>query len=194
MPKSKFNKRLFIVNFFGTLFYMSCLLQWTWAILPYLPSINRLIDSLQLNSTAQPVERITMDSPPLIMLVTVIIITIIVLVITTYLLIKLPVSIGKTAAKLTKKTSLQIVPIVTNNSKISPTKRRILTARIVRYIKLTVCILPVIITSFAFFITDGLSYDLTIFIASIIAINSIILLCLQLLFAKFLHVNDDKIW
>jgi hypothetical protein len=191
-----FSKRLFIVNFFGTLFYLSCLLQWMWATLPYMPGIVRLAEMLQgQNDTPAPVHEITASGPPsFFLLVIAITATIIIIGLTLYVMIKFPVTVAKSAQKMTQNASARIVPIVTHHAKLPEKKRRLLTARVAAYLKLAACILPVILCACTYFFETELGYSITMAIAAIFGIGSLLLLSAQLLSARWLKVKSETIW
>ncbi|MNH58576.1 hypothetical protein D3C85_1114510 [compost metagenome] len=191
-----FSKRLFIVNFFGTLFYLSCLLQWMWATLPYMPGIVRLAEILQgPKNTPAPIQETTTSGPPsLLLLIIALVATAIVIGLTLYVLIKFPVTVAKSAQKMTQNASARIVPIVTHHAKLPEKKRRRLTARIVVYLKLTICVLPVILCACTYFFETELGYGITMIIAAVLGLGSLLLLSAQLLIARWLKVKSSAIW
>lgn len=194
---TRFSKRLFVVNFFGTLFYLSCLLQWMWAALPYLPGIVRLAEMLRgPMGASEPVQEVAAASgpPSLLLLILALAITAIVIGLTLYALIKFPVTVAKSAQKITQNTSARIVPIITHHAKLPDKKRRLLTARVTAYLKLTVCILPVILCSCTYFFETKLRYDITMVIAAILGVGTLLLLSAQLLLARWLKVKSDTVW
>lgn len=191
-----FSKRLFVVNFFGTLFYLSCLLQWMWATLPYMPGIVRLAEMFQGSADASaPTQEVVASGPPsLFLLIIAFAATAIVIGLTLYILIKFPVTVAKSAQKMTQSTSARIVPIVTHHAKLPEKKRRWLTARIVIYLKLAICVLPVILCACTYFFETELGYALTIIIAAVLGLGSLLLLGAQLLAARWLKVKSEMIW
>lgn len=193
---TQFSKRLLVVNFFGTLFYLSCLLQWTWATLPYMPGIVRLAEMLQgPKGTPAPMQEVAASGPPsLLLLIIAFAATVIVIGLTLYVLIKFPVTVAKSAQKMTQNTSARIVPIVTHHAKLPEKKRRQLTARIVVYLKLTICVLPVILCACTYFFETELGYALTMIIAAVLGLGSLLLLSAQLLIARWLKVKSNTIW
>lgn len=191
-----FSKRLFVVNFFGTLFYLSCLLQWMWAILPYMPGIVRLAEILKgPEDTPAPVQEVAASGPPsLLLLIIAVVATAIIIGLTLYVLIKFPVTVAKSAQKMTQNASARIVPIVTRHAKLPEKKRRRLTARIVVYLKLIVCVLPVILCTCTYFFETKLGYGITMVIAAVLGLGSLLLLSAQLLIARLLKVKSSAIW
>ena len=139
-----FSKRLFVVNFLGTLFYLSCLLQWMWAVLPYMPGIIRFTEMFRSPMGASaPAQEVAASGPPsLFLLVIALAATAIIIGLTLYILIKFPVTVAKSAQKITQNASARIVPIITHHAKLPDKKRKLLTARVAAYIKLTALYTP----------------------------------------------------
>lgn len=190
------SKRLFVVNFFGTLFYLSCLLQWMWATLPYMPGIVRLAEMLQGPKDAPaPIQEVAASEPPsLLLLIIAVVATTIIIGLTLYVLIKFPVTVAKSAQKMTQNASARIVPIVTHHARLPEKKRRRLTARIVVYLKLIICVLPVILCACTYFFETELGYGITMAIAAVLGLGSFLLLTAQLLIARWLKVKSSAIW
>lgn len=191
-----FSKRLFLINLLGTLFYLSCLLQWTWAILPYIPGIVRLTEILQgPTNTPEPVQEVMASGPPsLTLFIFSIAATVIIIGLTLYVLIKFPVTVAKSGQKITQNTSAHIVPIITHHAKLTPKKRQRLTARVIAYLKLTLCVIPIVLSGCAFFVKTDLAYEIIMIIAAALGIVTLTLLGVQLLCAKWLQVKSDAIW
>lgn len=194
---SRFSKRLYVVNLLGTLFYLSCLLQWAWAILPYMPGIMRFAEMLQMpaDTPTEPVQEAVASGPPsLLLLIVACAATAIIIGATLYALIKFPIAVAKSGQKITQSTSARIIPIVTHHAKLTPKRRQYLTARLITYLKLTICILPVILSASAYFLDTALGYDIIMFVAAVLGIGSLLLLVAQLLLAKWLKVKSSAIW
>lgn len=191
-----FSKRLFVVNFFGTLFYLSCLLQWMWATLPYMPGIVRLAEMFRgPMGASEPAQEVAASGPPsLLLLAIALAVTAIIIGLTLYALIKFPVTVAKSAQKITQNTSARIVPIVTRHVKLPEKKRRRLTARIIVYLKLIICVLPVILCACTYFFETELEYGITMIIAAVLGLGSLLLLSAQLLIARWLKVKSNAIW
>ncbi len=191
-----FSKRLFVVSFLGTLFYLSCLLQWMWATLPYLPGIVRLAEILRRPvNTPAPTQEITSSGPPsLLLLIIAFAATAAIIGVTLYVLIKFPVAIAKSGQKMTQRASSFIVPAITHHTKLPEKKRQRLTARVIVYIKLGVCVVPIILSACTYFLEVEIGYDIIMIVAATLAIGTLLLLGAQLSFAKWLKVKSSKIW
>lgn len=187
-------KKHFLVSFLGTLFYIMVVIGWLWAILPYVPGLARLSSSLQQPAApTEPAQQVlvsTHASPLLV--ISVVIITLILVVVTIYILIKVPKAVSGTGEKLTKKSSELIMPIVTHHAPISTKKHRQLTARITFYVKLVAVVVSVVAASLSFLVTEDVSYDIVILVSTTLAVTALILLSLQIIAAKWLHVSLDS--
>lgn len=193
---SRFSKRLYLVNFFGTLFYLSCLLQWAWAVLPYMPGIVRFVEILQpkADAPAEPVQAVAYTPPSTALIVTGIIMTALVIAATIYALIKLPTAVAKSGQKITQSASEKIVPVVTHRAKLTPKKQRQLSARIVIYLKLATCLAPIILSACAYFLKTELGYGIIMIVTAVLGIGTLLLLAAQLLLAKWLKVKSEAVW
>lgn len=192
----RFSKRLFIVNLLGALFYISCLMQWLWSLLPFLPGIIRFTEALQTPTDAapDPITPIVTSPPSPLMTIFGVIVVVVVIGIVIYLLVKTPTAIGKTGQKLTTGTSNYIVPVVSQHQKLTPKKRRQLTARVITSVKIALTILPIILAACTHFIATDLSLDIIILAAGILCVGSLMTLGLQLLLVKALRVTPEKVW
>jgi len=194
---AQLSKKLILINTLGGLFYAFALLQWLWAALPYLPGFISLATKLQ-PVTTQPtpiVAQTASTGPPSVFMV-LLASTIVVgaLAITAYVLIKLPMSIGKAGEKFTKSASHYLVPIVSHHATLTPKKRLRLATRVVIMVKLALCILPVIVTALSFKMALTIPFDVTLIVAAFLAIVSLILLAAQVSLAKILHVALKESW
>lgn len=173
------------------LFYITCLLQWMWASLPYLPQILGLIETWQLSSTQPAVEPVLQQAPvappSMLMVIFGIIVIIVVISIAIYAFIKLPSSIAKSGETVAKAATKRIVPVVTGHKQLPAKKRRQLTARILFNVKLAMCMLPIAITALAYNVSSELPYDITMLIAAILGICALSLLVLHTLASKLHH-------
>jgi hypothetical protein len=167
-----------------------------WATLPYMPGIVRLAEMLKgPEDTPAPMQEVVVSGPPsLLLLIIAVVATAIIIGLTLYVLIKFPVTVAKSAQKMTQNASARIVPIVTRHAKLPEKKRRRLTARIVVYLKLIVCVLPVILCTCTYFFETKLGYGITMVIAAVLGLGSLLLLSAQLLIARLLKVKSNAIW
>lgn len=194
---SHFSKRLYVVNLLGTLFYLSCLLQWAWAILPYMPGIVEFTKLFHASPEppVESVQAIPASGPPsMTLLIVACVITAAIIGLTLYVLAKLPTAVAKSGQKITQRASNFIVPAITHHAQLPLKKRQRLTARVIAYLKLTVCIIPIILSACTYFFKTELGYDITMIIAAALGIGTLLLLSAHLLVAKWLKVRSETIW
>lgn len=133
-------------NVFGTLGYLSVLLQWTWTLLllcyPLLMADHSFLLPDAPAEPFHPTNDAVTSSP--ITAVVAIAVTAFVLVTTVIVIARLPKQIGKRGAKLTHQTADTIIPIVTKHKPLPQKKRRVLSYRIILVAKIVFIALPVI--------------------------------------------------
>jgi hypothetical protein len=189
-------KRLLVVNIFGGLFYLLCLMLWLWSVLPYLPKLISLATKLQPVAEQPRVVHATniqLPTVPSVIIMSVVVIAI--LAITAYVLVKLPVTIGRTGKKLTKGASEYLVPVISHHAKLTPKKRQRLAVRVSIDLKLALCTLPVVVAALSVTTTaPSISYDLVMLVAAVLALVSLMLFMVQLALAKMLHVPLQDLW
>lgn len=195
-------KRLFFVNTIAALAYLSCLIQWLLAVLPFASGLVRsdvfkTYVSDPSNQTIQP-PSIDIGTPEIFSGVFVIIaiaLAVGVLVFAVIMISRTPAAVGKTGAKLTHSAAEVVLPVITHHKKITPKKRGMLTARIVFNIKLALVVIPLLLVfvspSDAF---PAMSGDVLIFVAALCAGWSLCLFCLQTAIARILRVDLARIW
>lgn len=189
------SKRALLANTFGTFGYLSCLLQWLFVSLLYLPL---LLDNKQLKSfllpepVEQPTRVIAASEPSLFLIVIAGVFTVLMLIFTVYIMLRAPFAIAKTGKSITKKTAEAIVPLVVHH-KLSPAKERILTVRLIKIIKLIIVIVPLLINLSAVLVPLALPQDVTLFVGASLAIGSLIWFSLQYISAWALKVRLEKL-
>ena len=145
-------KRLFLVNTIAVLAYVSCMMQWLLAVLPFAPGIVRsdvfkTYVSDPSRQAPQPAS-ITTDTPEIfsgLFVVIAVVLVVGVIVAAVVAISRTPAAVGKTGAKLTHSAARVVLPVITHHQKITPKKRRLLTARIVFDVKLTLVVLPLLL-------------------------------------------------
>ncbi len=188
-----------LANTFGGLGYISLCFQWLWAGAALLPLLLEN-DSVRSFLIPEPTQTIAPPQPlesalsPLLLLLA-IIVTIVVVLISAVILIRLPVAIAKTGKKTVQSTATAIVPIVTHHQKIPVKKQRILTARIIKYIKFVLCITPIILLFiFTRVATGQISNELLIFIEAILTIGSLLWFSAQYLTARWRKIAPENLF
>lgn len=191
------SKRLILVNTFGALFYGVIIIQWLWSLIAYLPYIITFLDQMQapIEKTTTPVVATTTSGPPsLILLIIGGVVTLGVIGITIWILIKLPASIGKAGHKATRQASEYIVPVITRHAPLSASKKQRLTARVIIDLKLAVAIAPTIVAACSYFIATTVPHEVTMLIAAVLGIASLVLLSTQTFVARWLKVPLRSVW
>ena len=188
------SKRVLIVNTFGTFGYISCLLQWLFVTLIYLPLLleNDQLKGFLLPAETKQVAPIAVSTPSPILIGLAIVVTIIMLIVTIVLIIRAPVSIARTGKAVTTKAAASIVPLVVHHP-LPASKKRILTNRLVKVIKLSLIVLPFLLTLASTLLTSPLPQDVIIFVGAALAIGSLIWFSIQYLSARLFTMNPDKL-
>lgn len=192
-------QRLLLVNAIAVFAYLSCILQWLLATAPYIPSViqSDLFETYVNNpssQTAVPVAPVSdMFSGLFVVIAT--LISVVVVVAGVIAIYRTPRAIGKTGAKLTHGAADAVLPVVTRHKKITPTKRRLLTARLVFDIKLVLVVVPLLLVLIAPpDAIQNLSHEVIVVVAAVLAAWSLFLFCLQVIVARALRINVDHIW
>lgn len=185
-----------IVTTFGAFGYLSCALQWLWLGVLFLP---RLLDShapslfLPPPSDMGQAPSFDLGGPSLLMTAIGIGVTFVVLLLTVIVLARLPLGIAKTGNKVAKTAAETVLPVVTHHKKVSAKKRRMLTVRIIKAIKLLLVLLPVALLLAALFFDAPLPVELVFMIGSLLAIGSLLWFSLEYLTARWLRVPADRL-
>ncbi|HEY1085744.1 MAG TPA: hypothetical protein VGE34_03410 [Candidatus Saccharimonadales bacterium] len=197
MTKAKAKKSHWLVSTFGTLGYISCLLQWLWAGIVFVPLLleNQIIRGLLLPSSPTQEKVIVQQAtePNIFLMIIAVFITIVVVVLSAVMLIRLPFSIAKTGKKAASTTARAIVPAITHHRKLPPKKQRVLTAKIVMYLKFSASIAPVLLLLVVYLVDTELPKDVVLTVGSILAIGTLLWFSLEYVCAKTMGVSLDKI-
>ena len=189
-------KRLLLVNTFGVFGYISCMLQWLWAGIIFVPLLleNDTVRNLFLpaeNTTPPPAS--SLEPPSLIMMIVAIIVTVIVIGIAAVVLVRLPISIAKAGQKTVQATAQVILPVVTHHQKLPPKKKRLLTFRLIKIIKFSFCILPILLMNIVYFVDNEIEDGIVIFVAAIFGAGSLFWFAFEYLSAQWLKIPQEKI-
>ena len=168
--KTKRQRSKTVANVFGTLGYLSILLQWTWTLLLLCyPLITADHSFLLPNTPAEPFHptNTAVASSP-ITAVLAIAVTAFILVATVIVIARLPKQIGKRGAQITHQTADSLVPIVTKHRPIPQKKRRVLSYRIILIAKVVAILLPIaglVWTASPYPLTDAIVWTIGIYCA-----------------------------
>ncbi len=190
------SKWLTIVNIFGTLGYLSVLMQWAWSFLiaTYPLLVSKPAFLFPDDVVVRPSH--VVESNPLwtpIMVFAAGITTVIIIVITVIVILRAPKSIGKQAAHMTHSAANVIVPAFVGNEKISTKKRKKLSYQIIIVLKLTVILIPLIVLFFAGSIEQV--PDQVVWVAAFFCAGcSLIYFAIQAFIAKLARIDTCMIW
>lgn len=189
-------KRIFS-NFFGSLGYLSCTLQWLWILVLYLSPIQGFVESVAPNIKDKPiVKNINLDIDPVILMIIGTIITFFIIVLTLYIIFKMPSSIVKTEKKIVHQTAATVAPIVIQIQKKEPTKRRqtIVKSKLIMWVKFIIVIIPTIFTTFSYLISkQSMNYPVAVFIGLGLTVISLFCFLLQYFLARILKVKSKDV-
>lgn len=184
-----------VVNTFGTLGYISGIVQcaWTGVVLCYpLVTMDR---SIFFPRPSHPAATPTPDFGPLspILLIVAIAFTLLVLALTVITIIRLPRTIGTSGAKTTHTVAKAVIPTVVHHKEISKKQYITLSYRIVIGLKYLMAILPLALLAFAPPIAI-LPSKVIIVVGIITASFTLFYFSIQLVLASVLRTDKKKVW
>lgn len=194
MSKKDVSRRAQFVNTFGTLGYISLVVQWAWSLLLlFYPQIETG-DSFLLpdHTTSTPVHSFSLAPTPLITGIA-ILITLLVIIASIIMIIRLPKAIGQRGQKITQTAASAMVPIVTNHAPLPEKKKRELSYRIATILKCLFLMIPLVLVLFASE-TVPLDGALILVIAGFTAACSALWFALQYGLSLLLHVPTRLLW
>ncbi len=138
-------------NAFGALGYMSAIFQWAWALLligyPLLANPPEFLLPQAHNTTPIVPAEPTISTPFVTGIA--IIATLLVLAATVVVIIRLPRTIGRQAASITKAATNAAIPVLTHRKKITKKQRKKLSYRLSLWLKTALILLPLALLFFA---------------------------------------------
>lgn len=177
-----FSKKIFAANVFGTFGYFSCILSWGWVALLYLPLAleNKIVEDFLLPMPAEEVARqpIVTESSPFMMVIA-LIVTVVVIVATIIILIRIPVALAKTGKTITTKAAESAVPIVTRHQPVPVAKKKLLTANLIKLVKLLLVVTPIGAALLGSFFELPLPYEVVIIVSGVLSFFSLLWFSLQ---------------
>lgn len=189
-------KRVF-ANIFGTLGYMSLLLQWLWAglTLGYPLIASDQFQTVFLPKPTTPTEpALSVTVPDPIAIIFMILAVIFAVGVTIYMIIAVPRTIGRVGKKVTIKSAETIAPYVTHHKKVSKKRQKSLLERISWSVKFTLAILPLLAALLPVSSKLGLSASVVIGIAIICASFTLLWFMAQFIVAKIGGLDAKDIW
>ncbi len=148
--QEKQSGKLLTVNILGSLGYLSLLIEWAWVALVFVYPLAEKgkLSWFMPNTPAIPVP------PPAPIAITPFTIVLMGLVVslciaaTIYALIKLPGSIGRTGARVTHISAEAVIPRLTGHKKLTRSRLRRLSFRLIVAVKVVLITLPLVLTLF----------------------------------------------
>lgn len=188
-------KSLIVANTFGTLGYLSTILQWLWAFIVVgypLLSHNHLSALLPEPSAHSHSTSIDLGALSPIATITAIVFTFLVVGFTIVALIRMPMAIGKRGSKTTHKAATVLVPIV-SHQKLTKKQKRTLTIRLTWWIKLCLIVAPLFALLFASTET-GLNQAIIYTIGGFCAIVSLVYFAIQRALQSIFRLDATTMW
>ena len=194
-PQRTHPHALMTTNIFGTLGYLSVLLQWTWTLLilcyPLLVADHSFLLPTQPVQPVHPSPDGLATSP--VMVVIAVAATAFILALTVVIIIRLPRKIGLRGARITHQTASIVVPLVAKRKLLPKKKQRELSYKVILTVKALLILLPIIGLLYTPAATplSGLAiWSIGIFCAS----WSIFYFVLQQLIGFLYKILLDKLW
>ena len=189
--------RLTCVNTFGTLGYLSLVMQWVWCLLivgyPFISGDHALlfpVDAPRISPQPQAVD-FGVFSPVAFVVASAI--SLLVLVATVVTVARLPRAVGKKGAQTTQAAAHAIIPTLTHHKKLSKTRSIRLTYQVVIGLKLLgtlFALLPLINSSSI----PQLSHDIVLTVGGFCAICTSLWFGIQYILARLFRLKRDQIW
>ena len=187
-----------IVNFFGSLAYLTCLMSWFMVIMAYFSSIQTFTKSIipDKEPVSQPIIVVS-QGVNLPMLLFAIFITILMIALTVYVMVKLPSVVAKTSKKIIHDAAEQVAPIVIKAQHKEVTKSRKIKSmfHIIVVLKVILIAAPLILVYSSASVSDKIiSIEIVTYVSLWLAGLSAILFATQYFLASLLSVKRQDIW
>jgi hypothetical protein len=189
------SKRLVLANILGSLGYLSLLIEWAWvALLLVYPLVEKGKFSWLIPNTPTvappPIEPLVI-TPPLAIVMSLVVIFC--LIATIYALIKLPASVGRTGGRVTHVGAEAVIPKLTGHKKLSRSRMRRLSFRVIFAIKLIFILLPVVAT-LIFSSVSALPNNVTWAVLAFLVVWPVLYFGLQAAIVSLLKLDPQLAW
>jgi len=156
---TKVNLKKTVANFFGALGYLSCSLQWLWAVLLYASLIKMLalfFTPVADNSIVAPVSAPTSSNPNIFLIIFSAIVVITMILLTIYIFIKIPMTIIKSSKKVVHEAADNVAPILLKVQHKKDTKKNKikLAPLLVVFLKVILITTPIVLSFMSQFIQE----------------------------------------
>lgn len=191
-----YSKKLLLVNAFGTLGYLTCLLLWGWVGIVYLPMLltNEHIEGFLIPTPSEepaPVAASPEMSPGI--AIAALAVTVVVIILTVIVLLRAPVTIARTGKAVTTKAAGSALPLVTKGRPLPKAEKRKLTVQLIKLMKLLLVLLPVALGFLGMIFEPPLPFDLVMFVSSTLAFIALLWFIAQYIFANILGTKPEKL-
>lgn len=197
--KTKSHLKRGSANTFGAIGYVFCSLQWLWVIVLYFSVIQPalLLLSPPAPAQTQQLPSFTFTLPSQFELIIVAIVVVLMVALTSYVLIRMPLTIAKTGRKAVHKTTEKVMPLAIKAQHKKDTKRlrELLSVKIVFVLKVLLVSVPSILAIGSLLLEElPIDYLMIVIIASGLAAFSVIFFAAQYMFAVLFRVKLSDLW
>lgn len=197
MFMAKTKRKHFVPNFIGGLAYLSCLVQWIWLLIIFLPGFvdNQTVKDLLVPSysteTAPSVAKTSVTSPELsfIFLLIGLAIGLVVVALSVYGLLRIPKAVSKTGRSITHKPVEFAVPLILRKKTVSQNIRLKLSRQMIFALKLLLTFLPTVLILPAQNIELVMSTQAIALVTLFLFACTFSLFCLQAIVSKLMKVD-----
>jgi len=185
-------------NFFGSLGYLSCAMQWLWAILLYYSYLIGAVAFITPNPVVEVIETqpIVNQPPNPLMFVFGSIVLIVIVALTIYVIVKMPSIIAKTSQKLVHKSADSVAPTLLHiqNKKDTKKNKIKLTFGLVLAIKVFLIIVPVVASYLSQYIKDQtFDFNIAMYVGLFLAGCSLVFFAIQYTFMRLFSISKTDI-
>ncbi|MGK2896272.1 MAG: hypothetical protein ACSLEY_01550 [Candidatus Saccharimonadales bacterium] len=186
--------RIILTNTFGILGYVSCLMQWFWLMIVFLPAIiaSGLLEFLLPQESTNQAPSFTFHPSPFVITI-VLIITAFIIALGFVAILRLPGEIGRAGKHITHSPATAAFPILTHHKKVSTKKKLEITYRITLMIKLLLILVPFVGLLFSYFVSVDIPHELVLIIGGLCALMSLLWFSVQSGVAYLWRAPSDKL-
>lgn len=197
MNKKQQSKKSLLVNSFGGLGYITCLMLWGWTGIIYVPMIleNEQLERLLLpNKNEEIITPVasSVDMSPIAVFFA-LMVAALVLVATVVMLLRAPVAIARTGKTVTTKAAGSALPLITRGKTLPAAKKKRLTASLVKLAKLLLILLPITVLSIGMFVELPLSLEIIALISGVLALMATAWFSAQYIFAHWFGIKPEQL-
>lgn len=185
-----------LANIFGSLGYIAILLLWAWTGIVYIPLLleNSTVEHILLPSQEEPS---IVPPPPAtespLAVVAAVAVAVFVILLTVIVFLRAPVTIAKTGKTITSKAAESTLPIITKRKPLPKNKKKLLTAQLIKLMKLALTLLPLLSLPIGFSIDLPLPAEAVALVSSLLAGLAIFWFSLQYIGAKLLKIDPSQL-